>query len=216
MWIKFCGTTNLADAQASVEAGANALGFIFATSKREIAPDQAREIVKELPLAVEKIGLFVNAPMDMVAETVAEVGLTGIQLHGEESADYIELLQTRISPHTQIVKAIPYLPDLAVRARFLGKIFAVRAILVDSAARGGTGIAFDWEHASETFRAASAHAKLILAGGLDPDSVGEAISTLRPWGVDVVSGVETAPGKKDHEKLKRFVAEARKAGSGEG
>lgn len=210
MWIKFCGTTNIEDALVAVDAGASAIGFIFALSKRQVTPERAQEISRVLPPTVERIGVFVNESVDEVAKIVAHVGLTGVQLHGEESADYIELLHAKISPHTRIIKAMPYSPDMADRARYYGKILAVRGVLVDSAARGGTGIAFDWEHAKQDFESASAHTRLILAGGLDPENVARAISVLHPWGIDIASGVESAPGKKDHDKLRALVAEVRK------
>jgi len=213
MWIKFCGTTNIEDAQVAADTGASALGFIFARSKRQVTPEQAQQIARTLPPTVERIGVFVNETVDEVARIIGEVGLTGAQLHGEESADYIELLHAKISPHTRIIKAMPYSPDMADRARYYGKILAVRAVLVDSASRGGTGVAFDWDHAKQDFESAAAHTRLVLAGGLDPENVARAISVLRPWGVDVASGVEAAPGKKDHDKMRRLVAEVRKAES---
>lgn len=225
MWIKICGTTSLTDAQLAVEAGASALGFIFARSPRQVTVPQAAEIIRELAHkpggeAVEKIGVFVDANSDFMAEAVLEAGLTGVQMHGEVESfpEQALKLRERVAGYRPI-RILPVLhfhdeesfaADLAVVSE--GDLF--RGVLVDAysrSARGGTGSSFDWSMARRLFRHWKAQMQLIVAGGLRPENVREAVLALAPWGVDVVSGVEAEPGRKDSERLKRFVQEVQAA-----
>ena len=207
-WIKICGTTSIADALASVQAGADALGFIFAASARRVTPQKAQEIIRELPPNVERIGVFMDATADEVAKTVSEVDLTGIQLHGDESAQevYSRLPRDRRS-FMRIIKTI------LVRDGFEQKFESIQsadsvinAWLFDSGT--GSGVTFDWKVARGRL---GKRERFIIAGGLNPENVGQAMAEFLPWGVDVVSGVERERGHKDHDKLKAFVAAVRKA-----
>src|SRR5215472_9916793 len=209
-WIKICGTTCVEDALSSIEAGADALCFIFAPSKRRITPEQAQQIIAGLPGKVERIGVFMNSTAAEIASIVSQVPLTGIQMHGEEFPPevYAYLPKDRRDSMRKI-KTIP------IRNQAAGDKFdlsrsapgSVDVWLLDSGA--GSGVAFDWQAARE--RIAGQNAKLIVAGGLTPENVVDAIKILKPWGVDVVTGVEREPGRKDAEKLKAFVAAVRRA-----
>lgn len=208
-WIKICGTTSVEDALASVEAGADALGFIFASSPRRVTPQKAQGIIRELPSSVERIGVFLNEDVEQIRKTVMEVDLTGIQLHGNEivSEVFSKLPEDRRNS-LRIVKSIKANDgfeknlDSAVAA-----LEPVDAWLFDPGA--GSGKTFDWKSARA--RLGDRQGRFILAGGLSAQNVEEAIKIFIPWGVDVVSGVEKEPGRKDHEKLKAFVAAVRKA-----
>lgn len=213
LWIKICANTSLADARLAAEAGADAVGFVFATSPRRVTPKQVAEIVPGLPAKVEKIGVFVDAPIDAVISAVRTCSLTGVQLHSDYPADAPAQLRRHFGGDLRILRVVHFGPNAARQAGAFAADPNVDAILVDSrtaAAVGGTGIAFDWAAASETiFR--NGNARLIAAGGLSPANVAEAIATLRPWGVDVASGVESEPGRKDPERIRAFVAAARAA-----
>lgn len=208
-WIKFCGTTSLDDAMASVEAGANALGFIFAPSKRRIAAEKAQAIIRELPAGVERIGVFLNGTLEEIRSAVMSLDLTGIQLHGEEFAPEVyDYLPNDRRDALRIIKTIVVQDgsERRIDAATAGP-GVVDAWLLDSGT--GSGKTFDWQ-------AARAHlgerqGRFIVAGGLTAGNVGEAIRTFAPWGVDVVSGIEAGPGRKDPAKMKAFVAAVRKA-----
>jgi phosphoribosylanthranilate isomerase len=214
-WIKICGTTNLADAQAAVAAGADALGFIFSDSRRLLQPEQAKAIIDELPERIEKIGVFVNEPVERVMEIFSAVGLTGVQLHGDESAEYLTALRQKNTRGMRVIKSISANITLEQnRNAFAGSEEHVDAFMIDSGnadMRGGTGEVFDWLTASDFVSAMKQKKKVIVAGGLNPQNVAAAIGLFRPWGVDVVTGVEEIHGKKDHAKLQRFVAAVRDA-----
>jgi phosphoribosylanthranilate isomerase len=211
-WIKICGTTNLEDALAALEAGADALGFIFTDSPRRITPEAAREIVANLPDSVQKIGVFVNASRDRVHNIVSRVGLTGVQLHGTENEEYVEELcrgwnQTKTRKHqVRVIKAVPVRPGFENTLRALSR--SLDLFLLDSGA-GGTGQSFDPKTALAGLK--KTPVRFIAAGGLRPENVSKAIAVLNPWGVDVASGVEKEKGKKDHTKLKAFVQAVRQA-----
>jgi phosphoribosylanthranilate isomerase len=211
-WIKICGTTNLEDALASVEAGADALGFIFTDSPRRITPEAAREIVANLPDSVQKIGVFVNASRERVHNIVSRVGLTGVQLHGTENEQYVEELcrgwdDAKTRKHkVRVIKAVPVRPGFENTLRALSR--SLDLFLLDSGA-GGTGQSFDPKAALAGLK--KTPVRFIAAGGLRPENVSEAIQVLKPWGVDVASGVEKEKGKKDHAKLKAFVSAVRQA-----
>lgn len=214
-WIKICGTTNLVDALAASQAGADAVGFIFAESPRRIEPEVAGDIVQELPEPLEKIGVFVNESAEYVLQVAREAGLTGIQLHGDESPDYVKTLVSLVHEPLKIIKAIP---AAVGRSGGLGEFGGgedlVDAIMVDSGTRtmrGGTGKPFDWLSASDFILGLQETVPVVIAGGLRPENVTAAVCMFRPFGVDVVTGVEREHGRKDHERLRRFIANVREA-----
>jgi phosphoribosylanthranilate isomerase len=203
--VKICGITNLDDALAAIEAGADALGFVFVpASPRNIAPEQAAGIIRHLPPFVQTVGLFVNQEQETVNRIADQCGLDLVQLHGEESLEYCQGIDRRI------IKAF------RVRdAASLDTIdsYPVAACLLDAwspTAHGGTGQTFNWEIAAT---AAASH-RIILAGGLIPDNVAEAVRRVRPYAVDVSSGVEAAPGRKDITLVRAFIANAKSACAG--
>jgi phosphoribosylanthranilate isomerase len=209
-WIKFCGTTSVEDALASVEAGADALGFIFAPSKRQITPERAREIIREIPAGVERIGVFLDSGGEGIARIVGEVDLTGIQMHGPQDSPWE--VYGRLPAHRRDtmrkIKTIQVSGDFR---RSLEETMAsfdhVDAWLLDSGA--GSGKTFDWLAAEAEL--GRREGRFIIAGGINPANVGDAIRVFSPWGVDVVSGIEREPGRKDREKMKEFVAAVREA-----
>ena len=207
-WIKICGTTSVEDALSSIAAGADALGFIFAPSKRRVTPEQAQEIISKLPGEIEKIGVFMGSMPQEIAEIASRVALTGIQLHGEESVADVErhLAQDQRNKLRKI-KTILVKDGFESKFDTVTAPGVVDAWLLDSGA--GSGKTFDWPSAKA--KLVGRRERLIIAGGLTPENVSEAVHAFSPWGVDVVSGVENAPGKKDPEKLKAFVAAVRKA-----
>jgi phosphoribosylanthranilate isomerase len=219
-WVKICATTNLRDAQASVTAGANALGFIFAPSTRRINVEAAADIIAALPAEVEKIGVFVDETPERVAAIAERAGLTGVQLHGDEPAAQFATYR-RVLSARKIVKTLQAHELLAdtsgqVLQEYLAKSESLDAILLDSGVpsqRGGTGLPFDWEAALPLVKRIKAVLPVIIAGGLTADNVVQAIRLFDPWGVDVVSGVESETGRKDEAKLRDFVAAARQTES---
>lgn len=207
--IKICGITSPHDAVAAAEAGADAIGLVFADSPRRVTPRRARDIVAALPPFVDAVGVFVNARSASVLKVAAEVGFSTVQLHGDESPSLVTQLGG-----LRVIKA------LAVRYRdFLDDVhrFAeagVCGILLDAfnpKARGGSGKRFDWDlvAGAQAAGALDGAPPIILAGGLTPENVAAGIKRLHPWGVDVSSGVESEPGIKDREKMLRFVAAAK-------
>jgi len=207
-WIKICGTTCLEDALLSIEAGADALGFIFASSKRRITPEVAQEIISKLPGGVERIGVFLDASLREIHSILGQVDITGIQLHGNGSASQIRSsLPPGLREPLRIIKTILVNEHFAHTDGEAMNASGVDAWLLDSGA--GSGQTFDWRFARE--RLGRRKGPFIIAGGLNAENVGEAISIFNPWGVDVVSGVEREPGRKDPEKLKAFVAAVRQA-----
>jgi phosphoribosylanthranilate isomerase len=219
LWIKICANTSLADAMIAAEAGADAVGFVFAPSPRRVTAEQVAVIVPRLPAKLEKIGVFVNAGVDEIAATVESAGLTGVQLHSEVTAEETAKLRARFGPGLRILRVAHFEADAPERAGAAAQNAladaSVDAILIDSrtaTAVGGTGKTYDWGLASKTiFQDAKARERMIAAGGLTPENVAEAIATLRPWGVDVVSGVEAAPGQKDAARVRAFIENARAA-----
>ena len=216
LWVKICGNTSLEDAQLAVDAGADALGFVFAASPRHVTAEQVAAITAQLPASVEKIGVFVDTSLDEIVSTVRACGLTGVQIHSVVVADAAARLRAELGAALRILRVVHFGPGALQYADAYLADPNVDGLLVDSrtaTAVGGTGIAFDWAHAAETlFQNPNGRKHLVAAGGLSPDNVAEAIATLRPWGVDVVSGVEAAPGRKDGAKVRAFVANARAAG----
>jgi len=209
-WIKICGTTSLEDALASIASGADALGFIFAPSKRRVSTAQAREIVRQLPEKVERVGVFVDESADVINATVKQVGLTAVQLHGNESPEFAARLLKDHGPHhsIRVIKTVLAGDNFEAQlARVSGDSKHSGPILIDSGS--GSGSTFDWERVKQ--RLSGHDARFIIAGGLSAENVGQAVRTFLPWGVDVVSGVESEPGRKDPEKLKAFIAAVKKA-----
>ena len=218
LWIKICGNTSLEDTQLAVNAGADAVGFVFARSPRQVTVLEVASIVAHLAVPIEKIGVFVDAPLDEIYSAVRACGLTGVQLHSEAGPELPAKLRERLGPELKVLRVVHF--D-AGAVKLVKKQIAehtrnphVAAVLVDSrtaTAVGGTGVMFDWDAARTTVFKGAKAGKRIAAGGLNPENVAEAIATLRPWGVDVVSGVEAMPGRKDPRKVLEFVARAREA-----
>jgi phosphoribosylanthranilate isomerase len=213
LWIKICAMTVAEDAAVAAEAGADAIGLIFASiSKRRVTVAQARDIAGQAH-AIERIGIFHDAQEEEIVGTFEAVGLSGVQLHGQESAELVAQLRRRLPVGAKIIKSIQFGNGCEQLAeRYVAGV--VDAILLDSAAGaqgGGTGKRFDWSAAAETVRRLRERSQVIVAGGLAPESVGEAVATLQPDGVDVVSGVEATVGRKDSEKVRAFIHGAREA-----
>lgn len=200
--MKICGITNLDDALHASASGADALGFVFYPgSPRYIVPDQAQHIIAELPPIITTVGLFVNESPARIRQTVEFCGLNTVQLHGDEEPD-----QCCYAP-CRVIKALRLRPGMDDRAF---SAYQVSALLLDAYVPdklGGTGQRCDWDRAKEI---ASRH-RVILAGGLTPENVTEAIRQVRPYAVDVSSGVEKQPGQKDPEKVANFIRMARES-----
>jgi phosphoribosylanthranilate isomerase len=224
MWIKICGITSLQDAKAAVDAEANAVGFVFAASPRRVTPESVREITRELPFDVEKIGIFVDASIEDIVATFETAGLTGVQLHGDYSPAHLSELRMRMKGKflpVRMVYVVPYDGDPVAFARRLQALAGPpdnedgpSVVLVDTRVGdkvGGTGIPFDWAAAQNAFHQHAANLRLVAAGGLHPENVRQAVLTMKPWGVDVSSGVESVPGKKDHHRVKQFIRASRAA-----
>jgi phosphoribosylanthranilate isomerase len=212
-WIKICGTTNLEDALTAVDAGADALGFVFyEKSPRKIDPETAGKIAAKLPAGIEKVGVFVEEPVERILLTVAQAGLTAAQLHGDQyrEPEFIQQLKNARNLTVFLVVPADKISGEWRKSRGLG----VSAVFFDSGTPqlpGGTGRIFDWKTAAPTMEAIGKDVNTVVAGGLNSANVSEAIGILKPWGVDVASGVEVRPGKKDPEKVRAFINAVRKA-----
>ncbi len=221
VWVKICGTTTFEDAALAVDAGADALGFIFARSPRQVTPAQVARIAAKLPEHIERYGVFVQPSFADVVETVEEAGLTGVQIHATDDWALAARLRAHYSAQAGrkrfgLLQVLHFGSGFNAQLEALQQDHSVDAVLVDShsaSAEGGTGLRFDWAAASGSFLRAAPHLRLIAAGGLAPENVAEAIATLRPWGVDVVTGVEATPGCKDAAKVRSFIERAQKAAS---
>jgi phosphoribosylanthranilate isomerase len=221
MWIKICGTTSLADAQHAANSGASAVGFVLAPSPRRVTVEQVRAISPHLPRNVERIGVFVNATFDEIVTAVRDADLTGVQLHANDDPDMPHRLRTYFAGGTSpltlsILAVLAYSDDMEPQietiARDAARNGAIDALLIDSRSpvgHGGTGTRYDWQAAQHLFRKVAPKLRLIAAGGLNADNVAEAIRTLTPWGVDVATGVEAAPGRKDPALVAAFIRNAR-------
>ena len=199
--VKICGLTNVQDALAAAAAGADALGFIFAPSPRQVEPEQVRAIVAQLPPLVLTVGVFVDSPIKQIKAVREFCSLDAVQLHGCETSDQRQALGGRI------IKVVRVGPDRQVPL----DDYPEATLLLDTYSpnqAGGTGQTFDWELA----RGPALRRPIILAGGLNPDNIIEAINKVRPYAVDVSSGVEAKPGRKDHGKLESFISRAKSVG----
>jgi phosphoribosylanthranilate isomerase len=212
-WVKICGMTNLEDALVAVDAGADAVGFVFyEKSPRKMCVETAGPIVEVLPEEVEKVGVFVEQEVEEVCDIVEAAKLTAVQAYGRLASDLARssLVRDRLGK----IKVI-----LAGSAEQIQRLFlterskaAFDSVLIDSgsgAVPGGTGKRFDWDSATQTIQSMNGSLPVIVAGGLTPSNVREAIRCFQPFGVDVASGVETSPGKKDPDKVRAFVRAVR-------
>ncbi|MEY4599430.1 MAG: N-(5-phosphoribosyl)anthranilate isomerase [Pseudomonadota bacterium] len=202
--VKICGITRVQDGLDAVRFGAHAIGLVFyAPSPRAVTPDQARAIVDALPPFVTAVGLFVNADAEAVRATLATVPLQLLQFHGDETPEYCAALGV---PYLKAIRVRPGVDLLQYAQQFHG----ARGLLLDAyvqGVRGGTGATFDW-----TLIPNSLPLPVVLSGGLDADNVGAAVRAVRPWAVDVSSGVESAKGIKDAAKIEAFMNGVRNAG----
>ena len=201
MFLKVCGITRLTDALHAVRHGATAIGLVFwPRSPRWITVERAAEIVAELPSNVTAVGVFVNEPIDGIRRIVAAAGLSMVQLHGDEPPGYAEALPVPLLRSVTLDEVPAVFDDWPPQTAWL-------LDAADPVRRGGTGRTLDWERAAVAARGR----QVVLAGGLTPENVAAAIGIVRPYGVDVSSGVEEAPGVKDLAKVTSFLANARKA-----
>ncbi len=201
MFLKICGITRLSDALHAVEHGASALGFVFwPRSPRHISPERAAAIVAALPPGVGAVGVFVNETVEGIKAVAAQSGISTIQLHGDEAPAYADALDWPVMRAVTVGQVAQASATWPPETTFLMDT-------ADPVRRGGTGKTVNWEQAA----AAARGRRIVLAGGLTPDNVADAIGTVRPFGVDVSSGVEDAPGVKNADKVARFLASARSA-----
>jgi phosphoribosylanthranilate isomerase len=198
--IKICGNTRKEDVDLAVELGVDLLGFIFGPSKRHIDVDQARELIGDVPDTVERVGVFVSEPVEVIAHAVEACGLTAVQIYRPITPEDREL-------------GVTLLPALRVRngedldaLRFEPRDHPLLDTWASDTTGGGTGKTWDWGQASRLAR----RYPILVSGGLTPTNVRDAVDRLRPWGVDVCSGVEAEPGRKNHEKLRAFVEAVRR------
>lgn len=217
--VKICGITNAADARVAVDAGADALGFIFVEdTPRFVTPEQVAPIVKRLPPFVTPVGVFWDHPSGHVKAVAEACGLRALQFHGAESPDDLRgyslpvIKTVKMPPASTLEGLVEYRRRDSWQA--LQYRWVASAILLDSAARwseGETREPLEWTLARTIVSAHSHAMSMILSGGLTPDNVARAVAVVRPHAVDVNSGVEAAPGRKDPDKVRRFIAEARRA-----
>ena len=206
LFVKICGITNAADARAAVEAGADAVGLIFVpNTPRYVEVAVAREIAATISERVKKVGVFVDEPVEAINRVARQVSLDLVQLHGDLTRESARLVE---APIIKVVRVRGEIDLERLRA------YNARAYLLDTyieGAHGGTGRTFDWDLALPVV---AAGLPVLLSGGLTPDNVAEAVRRVRPFGVDVSSGVEARPGRKDHDKVRAFIANAKGASGG--
>jgi phosphoribosylanthranilate isomerase len=201
--IKICGITNEEDGLAASHLGADAIGFVFAASPRQVSAERAREIIATLPPLVQRVGVFVDEDPEKVASIAEFCRLDVLQLHGSESVAYCRRFERRVIKAVRVGSGAD-LDDISQYSN------AVDALLLDTYVanqHGGTGKTFDWNLAVE----AKQYGRIVLAGGLNPDNVEEAVRMVRPYAVDASSGLEQKPGIKDHGKLAQFIERATEA-----
>jgi phosphoribosylanthranilate isomerase len=224
MWIKICANTNLADAQLAAELGADGLGFVFAPSKRQVTVAQVAAIIPHLPATLETVAVVQSQDAEEIIDIVRSTAVTGVQLHGDVDLALVRALHSTFGDRVAITQTLHW--SIGANAESAARVTAQLAAIADEpaitrvlldakvgSAGGGTGRNFDWNAARATLASVNQAAKrpinLVVAGGLRPDNVAEAIQALQPWGVDVASGVEAAPGRKDPLALRRFLENAR-------
>ena len=216
MFVKICANTNLEDALLAAELGADAVGFVFAESKRKVNAEQVAAITPHLPASVAKVGVFTSTDACEILLAAKTAGLTAVQLHSDFNPKLIDAVHAGRLKIFQVID-VPEdasLADLEAALRTASAHPYIEAVLLDAShggASGGTGKTFDWSATAKMVRRAAGETggKVIIAGGLRAENVGEAINAFQPWGVDVASGVEAFPSKKDAVKLKEFIAAAR-------
>lgn len=200
--IKICGITNLKDGIASVNLGTDALGFVFyRKSPRYVRPNRVTKIAAQLPPFVKIVGVFVNEPIESIRKIVDLCGIEVVQLHGTEPPEFCDAVNRKV------IKAFRIKDSESMRNL---SDYKVSAYLLDTYVKGipgGTGARFDWDLAVE----AKKYGRIILAGGLTPANVSEAIKKIQPYGVDVSSSVEKSPGIKDHDKIRKFIEAVKKS-----
>jgi phosphoribosylanthranilate isomerase len=222
MWIKICANTNLDDAQLAAELGADAVGFVFAPSARRVTSAEVAKITPHLPTSVERVGVFHALDAYEIARAAHEAGLTAVQLHSGVDFALLHRLHKLFAGQVSLIQTVHWevgteggsAAIVNAELRSIAADGLVDHVLIDSkvgAAIGGTGVSFDWDEARTIFEEAAPELKLIVAGGLRPENVSEAIQGLNPWGVDVASGVEDVPGRKSPEKLAAFIKKARES-----
>jgi len=221
MWVKICANTNLGDALLAVEAGADAVGFVFAPSKRRVTAAQVAPITKQLPESVEKVGVFTTTDAAEILQAASVAGLNCVQLHSAFDPSLIEAVSAGSGGSLRVLQVLDVPAEVdpsALRGVLESALLHpyVVAVLLDAShggASGGTGKTFAWESVAAMVRRVQTQTggQVVVAGGLRSENVAEAIAAFAPWGVDVASGVEASPGVKDGARLKAFVAEARKA-----
>jgi phosphoribosylanthranilate isomerase len=223
MWIKICGNQTLDDLQPSIESTADAVGFVFAPSMRRVSMAQISDIMPGLPPDLTAVGVFNTQDFDEITSALRSGGLHGVQLHGELDFALAQKLRSEFGPDLFLIQTLHWdLNREPARAeghlrnelRAIARHNDIDAVLLDSrtaSASGGTGRTLDWERAKNVIGAEGGKMRIILAGGLTPENVAEAIHTVKPWGVDVSSGVERLPGKKDPGRVRSFILNARTA-----
>jgi phosphoribosylanthranilate isomerase len=221
MWIKICANTNLQDALQAIEFGADAVGFVFAPSKRQVTVAQVAAITDRLPVPAERVGVFLSGDADATVAAVREAGLTAVQMHGGIQLENAARLRDRLGDdvslihvaHWQVGEGEAAEREVRRQLEALAHSGLNERVLIDAKVgsdSGGLGVSFDWQRARSVL-AEFPMLKIIVAGGLRPENVTEAVSILRPCGVDVASGVEAEPGRKDPSRLKSFMENARRA-----
>ena len=205
--VKVCGITDIEDARSAAESGADAVGLVFAESPRRIGAEEARKIAAALPESVSRVGVFVNAEPETVLRVASEVGLDYAQLHGDESPKIVAAVR---KSGLKVIKALRVrdAESLGAMERYEADLFLLDAY--SERARGGTGERFDWE----TAKALKGCGNILVSGGLTPENVREAIRFFEPYGVDASSSLEDAPGKKNLDRVRRFVSAAKSAARG--
>lgn len=197
--VKICGLTTLNDAEISVKYGADALGFVFAESKRQMKPKQVWNIIRNLPIFTVKVGVFVNEDPDRILDIATYCNLDAVQLHGEEPVNHCK----KIAAHLKVIKAVkvkkrPVYSDFEPYAKY-------QILLESNCESGGSGLTWDWDKLPKRMKNGS----MIVSGGLNVRNVRKAISSVNPIAVDVASGVEVKPGVKDHKLIKQFISRAK-------
>jgi phosphoribosylanthranilate isomerase len=200
--VKVCGITTPEDARAAADSGADAIGLVFAQSPRRLSAQRAREIAAALPEGVLKVGIFVNTEPEEVLRIATEVGLDYAQLHGDESPESVTTVR---EGGVEVIKALRVrdAASLGVMEEYGAELFLLDAF--SDEARGGTGERFDWSLA----KSLRGRGNIVVSGGLTPENVREAIRFFEPYGVDASSSLEDVPGKKNEERVRRFVSAAK-------